>query len=125
MTTVLDSRIFGNVFNTQECSNIWSDKARTSYYLEFEAALARAQAHLNIIPQKAADEIVKICKWEELDVDQLREKTELIGYPVLPVVQQLVKKVNSVEDRLGEWTHWGATTQVSPHSQCPRYLSDQ
>ena len=112
MTTVLDSKIFGNIFNTPECSKIWSDKARTLHYLEFEAALARAQARLHIIPQKAADEIIKFCKWEEMDVDQLRKKTELIGYPVLPVVQQLVKKVNAVEDRLGEWTHWGATTQV-------------
>ncbi|KAF2231905.1 beta carboxy-cis-cis-muconate lactonizing enzyme, cyloisomerase, CLME2 [Viridothelium virens] len=111
MTTMLDSDIFHNVFNTAETSKIWSDETRTSYYLDFEAALATVQARLNIIPQKAADEIAKVCKWEEIDVEQLRKKTELIGYPVLPVVQQLVKKVNMVEDRLGEWTHWGATTQ--------------
>ncbi|KAI9689592.1 MAG: hypothetical protein M1822_010244 [Bathelium mastoideum] len=111
MTTVLDSEIFHNVFNTAESSAIWSDKTRTTYYLDFEAALARVQARLNIIPQKAADEIVKVCRWEEMDLDELRRKTELIGYPVLPVVQQLVKKVNAVEDQLGEWTHWGATTQ--------------
>jgi hypothetical protein len=40
-------------------------------------------------------------------------QTKLIGYPVLPVVKQLVALVNSVESRLGEWSHWGATTQVS------------
>ena len=112
MTTVLDSEIFRNVFNTAESSAIWSDKTRTSYFLEFEAALARVQARLNIIPQRAADEIAKVCRWEEMDVDEIRRKTELIGYPVLPVVQQLVKKVNSIEPGLGEWTHWGATTQV-------------
>ena len=34
--------------------------------------------------------------------------TERIGYPVLPVVQQLVARCR---DGLGEWCHWGATTQ--------------
>lgn len=112
MTTVLDSQIFHNVFSTAECARIWSDERRTSYYLQFEAALAKVQAELGIIPQHAADEIIKHCRWEEMDVDELRKQTELIGYPVLPVVKQIVKKVNAVEDQLGEWTHWGATTQV-------------
>ncbi|KAF2766075.1 beta carboxy-cis-cis-muconate lactonizing enzyme, cyloisomerase, CLME2 [Teratosphaeria nubilosa] len=111
MTTVIDSQIFGNVFSTPEIKAIWSDKQRTTYFLDFEAALARAQAKLGIIPQKAADEIVKHCDVNLLDFDLLRQQTELIGYPVLPVVQQLVKQVNKVEDGLGEWAHWGTTTQ--------------
>ncbi|KAK3106775.1 hypothetical protein LTR53_018096, partial [Teratosphaeriaceae sp. CCFEE 6253] len=111
MTTVIDSAIFGNVFSTPEIAAIWSDKQRTAYFLQFEAALAIAQAKLAIIPQKAADEIVKHCDVEVLDFDELRRQTELIGYPVLPMVQQLVRKVNAVEDQLGEWAHWGTTTQ--------------
>lgn len=111
MTTVIDSAIFGNVFSTPEMASIWSDRQRTTYFLQFEAALAIAQAKLGIIPQKAADEIVKHCNVDELDFDELRKQTELIGYPVLPVVQQLVKKVNAVEFQLGEWAHWGTTTQ--------------
>ena len=39
---------------------------------------------------------------------KLKEATERIGYPVLPVVQQLVKLC---KDKFGEWSHWGATTQ--------------
>ena len=112
MSTVFGSQVFRNIFSTEECASIWSDKTRTSYYLEFEAALARAQAKLGIIPPKAADEIVRHCRWDLMDVDELRKQTELIGYPILPVVKQLVNKVNAVEDQLGEWTHWGATTQV-------------
>jgi 3-carboxy-cis,cis-muconate cycloisomerase len=116
MTTVSDSLIFGNILSTPESASIWSDKTRTKYYLEFESALASAQARLGIIPQKAADEIVKHCRIEEIDWDRLRQQTELIGYPVLPVVKQLVGKVNAVEAGLGEWAHWGATTQVSSKS---------
>ena len=111
MTTVIDSHIFGNVFSTPEIAAIWSDRQRTDYYLQFEVGLAKAQARLGIIPQKAADEIVKHCKLENIDFDELKRKTELIGYPVLPMVQQIVKKVNEVEAGLGEWLHWGTTTQ--------------
>ena len=113
MSTVIDSRIFRNIFSTEAINAVWSDKTRTSYYLEFEAALAKVQAKLNIIPERAAEEIAKHCRWDDMDIDDLREQTELIGYPVLGVVRQIVKKVNAIEPQLGEWTHWGATTQVS------------
>lgn len=114
MTSVCDSVIFGNILSTAESAAIWSDRTRTAYYLRFEASLAIAQARLGIIPQKAADEIAKKCTIELIDWDELRKQTELIGYPVLGVVKQLVKSVNAVEPGLGEWAHWGATTQVSP-----------
>ena len=45
---------------------------------------------------------------KKIDMAKLKEATERIGYPVLPVVQQLVKLC---KDGLGEWSHWGATTQ--------------
>jgi len=50
--------------------------------------------------------IAKHCTIETIDWELLRHQTELIGYPVLGVVQQIVKKVNDVEAGLGEWTHW-------------------
>lgn len=106
MTTVIDSSIFGNVFSTPDIKAIWSDRQRTEYYLKFEVGLAKAQAELGIIPQKAADEIVKHCRTENIDFNELRRKTELIGYPVLPMVQQVVARVNEVEVGLGEWLHW-------------------
>jgi len=67
-----------------------------------------AQARLKIIPQEACDEIVQHCSADRIDMAKLKEATERIGYPVLPVVQQLVKLC---KDGLGEWSHWGATTQ--------------
>jgi 3-carboxy-cis,cis-muconate cycloisomerase len=87
---------------------VWSDESRVQKYLDFEKALAVAQARLKIIPQDACDEIVKHCDVKNYDMAKLKEATERIGYPVLPVVQQLVKLC---KDKLGEWSHWGATTQ--------------
>ena len=106
--TIVDSTIFGDIFSTQAMRRVWSDENRTQKYLDIEAALARVQARLGIIPQNAADEIVKHCRLEEIDLAKLKAQTERIGYPVLPVVSQL----NALcRDRLGEYCHWGATTQ--------------
>ncbi len=106
--TALDSAIFRNIFGNEAMRNVWSDGNRIQKYLDFEAGLARAQAKLKIIPQEACDEILKHCKVDQFDIEKLRTETERIGYPVLPVVAQLVKLCKG---GLGEWCHWGATTQ--------------
>ncbi len=106
--TALDSAIFRDIFGTEAMRQVWSDGNRIQKYLDFEAGLARAQARLKIIPQEACDEIVRHCKVDQFDVDRLKKETERIGYPVLPVVAQLVKLCKGT---LGEWCHWGATTQ--------------
>ena len=106
--TLLDSTIFRDIFCTEAMRRVFSDEQRIAFYLEFEAALARVQARLGIIPAKAADAIERTCRIENIDFAKLKQQTERIGYPVLPVVQQIVEKC---PDGLGEWCHWGATTQ--------------
>src|SRR5271169_18247 len=107
-STILDSAVFRDIFTTPAMRGVWSDETRVQKYLDFEAALARAQGNLGIIPKNAAAEIVRHCNAGKIDMAKLKEATERIGYPVLPVVQQLVKLC---KDGLGEWSHWGATTQ--------------
>jgi len=107
-STILDSAVFRDIFTTPAMRNVFSDENRVQKYLDFEAALARAQDNLGIIPKKAAAEIVRHCDAKSIDMAKLKEATERIGYPVLPVVQQLVKLC---KNGLGEWCHWGATTQ--------------
>jgi 3-carboxy-cis,cis-muconate cycloisomerase len=107
-STILDSAVFRDIFTTPTMRAVWSDENRVQKYLDFEKALAVAQARLKIIPQNACDEIVRHCDAKDYDMAKLKEATERIGYPVLPVVQQLVKLC---KDGHGEWAHWGATTQ--------------
>jgi 3-carboxy-cis,cis-muconate cycloisomerase len=107
-STVVDSAIFQGVFSTDEMRHIWSDENRTQKYLDVEAALATVQGELGIIPQEAADEIVRHCRLDRIDLAELRRQTERIGYPILGVVTQLN---NLCRDGLGEYCHWGATTQ--------------
>jgi 3-carboxy-cis,cis-muconate cycloisomerase len=106
--TAIDSIVFRNIFSTEAMRWVFSDENRVQKYLDFEAALARAEARLGIIPQNAADEIVRHCGIAEIDFATLEKETVRIGYPVLPVVEQLVALCR---DGLGQWCHWGATTQ--------------
>ncbi|MBV9568693.1 MAG: 3-carboxy-cis,cis-muconate cycloisomerase, partial [Hyphomicrobiales bacterium] len=106
--TIIDSGIFSDIFSTAKMRAIFSDETRVQFYLDIEAALARVQARLGIIPQEAADEIGRYCRLEAIDMAKLKTQTERIGYPVLGVVQQLVA---ASRNGLGEWCHWGATTQ--------------
>ncbi len=106
--TALDSAIFRDIFSTEEMRGVFSDETRVGYYLDIERALARVQARLGIIPEQAAREIEQKARIENIDLARLKLQTERIGYPILGVVQQIVELC---AEGLGEWCHWGATTQ--------------
>src|ERR1700722_15025739 len=107
-SSLIDSAVFRDIFSTEAMRRVFSDENRVQKYLDFEAGLARAQARLGIIPKEAGEEIVRHCNVSEIDFAKLKTQTERIGYPVLPVVQQLVALCR---DGLGELCHWGATPQ--------------
>ena len=106
--TIIDSKIFGDMFSEASMRQVWSDENRTAKYLDVERALAKVQGELGIIPQEAADEIVKHCDVRQIDWVKLKAKTEQIGYPIIAVVNQINA---ACRDKLGEYCHWGATTQ--------------
>lgn len=106
--TVVDSAVFGGLFASAAMRRVWSDENRTQKYLDVERALAVVQGRLGVIPRDAAEEIAAHCRLDEIDLDQLRAQTEKSGYPVLGLVSQLNARCR---DGLGEYAHWGATTQ--------------
>jgi 3-carboxy-cis,cis-muconate cycloisomerase len=90
-TSLIDSVVFRDIFGTEPMSRVWSDENRTQRYLDIEAALARAQASVGVIPAKAAAEITKQAKVDNIDFEKLGHETERIGYPVAIVAEILVK----------------------------------
>ena len=107
-STIIDSAIFGDIFSTAAMRHIWSDENRTTKYVAIESALAKVQGALGLIPADAAEEIIRVCHIDNIDMVKLKAQTERIGYPILGVVSQ----INLLcRDKLGEFCHWGATTQ--------------
>jgi 3-carboxy-cis,cis-muconate cycloisomerase len=81
---------------------------RWQAWLDVEAALAKAQAELGIIPNEAADAIAKAAKYELLDRARLDEGFARTGHTIVPLVWELSRVVGEPH---GGWVHWGATTQ--------------
>ncbi|MHC2374521.1 3-carboxy-cis,cis-muconate cycloisomerase [Bradyrhizobium diazoefficiens] len=106
-TTVLDSMLFRDAFGTPEMREVFSDVALVARYAEVEVALAKAEAKCGVIPQDAADQIAARTDVAALDFDLLRQETDIVGYPILPLVHQMVKQCGDA----GRYVHWGATTQ--------------
>ena len=57
--SALDSRIFRNIFGTQEIRDVFSDKAYVHNLIQTEAALARAESKLGVIPAQAGELITE------------------------------------------------------------------
>jgi 3-carboxy-cis,cis-muconate cycloisomerase len=106
-STVFDSALFRDMFGTAEMRDVFSDEALIGRYLEVEAALARAQARVGVVPKDAAEAIDLASRSLKIDYDKLRHETEIVGYPILPLVHQL----SAAAGEAGRFVHWGATTQ--------------
>ena len=106
-STVFDSALFRDLFGTAEMRDVFSDEALVGRYLEVEAALARAQARVGVVPKDAARAIDVASRSLKIDYDKLRHETEIVGYPILPLVHQLSEAAGEG----GRFVHWGATTQ--------------
>ncbi|HEU0216369.1 MAG TPA: adenylosuccinate lyase family protein, partial [Stellaceae bacterium] len=81
---------------------------RWQAWLDVEAALAKAQAELGIIPNEAAEAIAKAAKYGLLDRARLDEGFARTGHTIVPLVWELSRVVGEPH---GGWVHWGATTQ--------------
>lgn len=105
--SVLESAIFKDMFGTPAMREVFDDAATVRRYVETEVALARVQGKLGVIPQAAADAIEARADAQAIDLSVLKAETEIVGYPILPLVHQLSKLCGPE----GEYLHWGATTQ--------------
>jgi adenylosuccinate lyase len=81
---------------------------RWQAWLDVEAALAKAQAELGIIPRAAADAIAAAAHYDKMDRARLDEGFARTGHTIVPLVWELSRVTG--EDH-GGWVHWGATTQ--------------
>jgi 3-carboxy-cis,cis-muconate cycloisomerase len=96
------------MFGDDEVAGIFSLDARMRAYLDVEVALALSQAELGTIPASAATAIAEAAASLTIDPARLASGTRLVGYPILPLLQQL-REAGGPE--VAAYLHWGATTQ--------------
>ncbi|MEN0073251.1 MAG: 3-carboxy-cis,cis-muconate cycloisomerase [Paracraurococcus sp.] len=103
-----DSPVLGALYGTDAMRAAMGERAFLAGMLAVEAALARAQARLGIVPAAAAEAIAAAADVDRLDLPALAAATRNTGYPVVGLVRQLSALAGA---EAGRWTHWGATTQ--------------
>jgi 3-carboxy-cis,cis-muconate cycloisomerase len=90
---------------------ICGDVACLQNMLDFEAALARAEAALGVIPAEAAGPIAAACRAESFDLAALAEAATRSGNLAIPLVRALTSRVAAVNAEAARYVHWGATSQ--------------
>jgi 3-carboxy-cis,cis-muconate cycloisomerase len=96
------------LFTTPQMADIFSGEGHVRRMLDFEAALARAEARAGVIPAEAADAITAACRVERFDVPGLLRETATAGTLAIPLTKALSAQV---EGEAGRFVHWGATSQ--------------
>lgn len=103
-----DSQIFGTLYGTDEIRALFSDQAHLQLMLDVEAALARAESRLGLVPTPVADAIARAARVENLRLDYIADSTRRVGYPVVALVKELGRIAG---DEAARYIHLGATTQ--------------
>lgn len=89
----------------------FSDAQRVQGMLDFEAALAQAQAACGMVPPEAVGPIVAACRHEAIDFAALGEAAVGAGNLAIPLVKQLTAQVKAQDPEAARYVHWGATSQ--------------
>lgn len=105
---VIDSELFRDQFSTADMREIFSDRRTVQAWLDVEVALAEAEAELGIIPDSAAHAISNAGDAADYDLAALKLEMDRTSHPIVPLVRAIAAKC---DDDLGEYVHWGATTQ--------------
>ena len=103
--------LFDSLFTTEPMRAIFSDARRLQGMLDFEAALARAEARVGMIPAEAAEAIAARCQVERFDLAVIARATAKAGNPAIPLIAALTEQVASENAEAARYVHWGATSQ--------------
>jgi 3-carboxy-cis,cis-muconate cycloisomerase len=104
-------RLIESLATTPALAELFSDESVLGAMLDFEAALARAEARSGIIPTEAAEAIATAAKPSSFDISALADATFRAGTPAIPLVKALTDHVRKTNQEAARFVHWGATSQ--------------
>ena len=103
--------LFDAYFTQPAMRAIFSDHGRVQGMLDFEAALARAEARVGVIPANAVAPITAACRAELYDFEALAQAICSAGNSAIPLVKALGKRIAAEDAEAERHVHLGATSQ--------------
>jgi 3-carboxy-cis,cis-muconate cycloisomerase len=107
----LAAPLIESLTTTDPLAEVFSDRSILQAMLDFEIALARAEARVGIVPKSAADRIAAVVHASEFNIDALSRGMFRAGTPAIPVVKAVTERVKARDPEAAGWVHWGATSQ--------------
>jgi 3-carboxy-cis,cis-muconate cycloisomerase len=107
-------RLIESLATTAPLAELFSDESVLRAMLEFEAALARAEGRLGVIPRAAASTISSVAGSVELDaaaIAGITNEARQSGTPAIPFVRAFTESVREQNKTAAGFVHWGATSQ--------------
>ena len=105
------NQLFDAYFTARDMREVFCDQGRVQAMLDFEAALARAEARVGLIPQSAVAPISAACQAGHYDFAALGEAIAVAGNSAIPLVKALGKQIASHHAEAERYVHLGATSQ--------------
>lgn len=103
--------IFDSFLTTTEIIKVFDDTAVVQAMLDFEAALARAQAAEGMIPTTSAQVIERHCQAQAYDIEGIIVAARRAGSIAIPLVKALTQAVAADSAEAASKVHWGSTSQ--------------
>jgi len=111
MTQRPGNQLFDAYFTARNMREVFCDQGRVQAMLDFEAALARAEARVGLIPSSAVAPIAAACNAGLYDFAALGEAIATAGNSAIPLVKALGKQIASTDAEAERYVHLGATSQ--------------
>ena len=107
----MSSRLISSLATTDTLASAFSDTAFLQGMLDFETALARAEASVGLMPAAAAQAIARAAVAAEFDIDAIVRGARANATPVVTLVRMLEARVEAIDAEAECWVHFGATSQ--------------
>jgi 3-carboxy-cis,cis-muconate cycloisomerase len=111
MSTPASNQLFDAYFTARDMRGVFCDQGRVQAMLDFEAALARAQARVGLIPSSAVSPIAAACQAQRYDFSALGDAIATAGNSAIPLVKALGKQIAQSDAEAERYVHLGATSQ--------------
>jgi 3-carboxy-cis,cis-muconate cycloisomerase len=108
---MIDPSLFAPVFASAAMRAVVNDRARVQRMLDFELALARAEASIGAIPALSADPVMRACRAENFDLAALADAAGSAGDIAIPLIKALTEEVAKSNKEAAGYVHWGASSQ--------------
>jgi len=111
MTQRPGNQLFDAYFTARDMREVFCDQGRVQAMLDFEAALARAEARVGLVPASAVAPIAAACDAALYDFAALGEAIATAGNSAIPLVKALGKQIAATDAEAERYVHLGATSQ--------------